>query len=371
MIKLIYNYKNKILIFLSIISLISFINSVKKGFLNGCDFQWQPALLFWEGINHYSRFMENGKYEFLCQGGEYAHLLNIVYYPYTLVEWEVARVLWVFTNIFFTFIVPLLICKKFNIPKDKTIILILIFMTCSPTRMTINYGQQSLLVLFFLCLPFVSKSSFSYFFSGISFVKYSTGYVLFLNFLANKEFKKLFLASILYLSGWFFYFLYTNSNPIINFFEPIKWSLQQKYIRQVADIYSLLQIYFFTNSGIFLKCLSIISIFILNFFILIKINKIPDNFLKMSLIMICPLVFFPHSNYDYVLLFPLACYSLLNFEKYLNKVNFFFVIYFFFFHRLVKHMIDLEWLYQPTLLIFMIIILFLNIRTNLKYNQNL
>jgi len=369
--KLIYNNRNKILIFLIIISIISFINSVNKGFLNGCDFQWQPALLFWEGINHYSRFMDNGKYEFLCQGGEYAQLLNIIYYPYTLVEWEVARVLWVFTNIFFTFAIPLLICKKFQIPKYKTVILILIFMTCSPTRMTINYGQQSLLVLFFLCLPFISKSNFSYFFSGLSFVKYSTGYVLFLNFLAKKEFKKLFLASILYLLGWLFYFLYTNSNPIINFFEPIQWSLQQKYIRQVADIYSLLQIYFFSNFSVFFKFLSIVLIFILNLLILIKINKLADNFLKMSLIMVCPLIFFPHSNYDYVLLFPLVCHSLLNFEKYLNKVNFFFVIYFFFFHRLVKHLIDLDWLYQPILLTFMIMLLFINIRVNLKNNENL
>ena len=93
--------KNKILFFLITISIFSFIETIRKGLLNGCDFQWQPALLFWEGVNHYARFMNNGKSEFLCQGGEYSHLLHVIYYPYVLFKWETARALWLLTNIFF------------------------------------------------------------------------------------------------------------------------------------------------------------------------------------------------------------------------------------------------------------------------------
>ena len=48
--ELIAKYKNQILIFLSLIALISFIDSIIKGFFNSCDFQWQPAKLFWEGL---------------------------------------------------------------------------------------------------------------------------------------------------------------------------------------------------------------------------------------------------------------------------------------------------------------------------------
>ena len=84
-----YNFllKNKknILIFLILISIVSFIDTIRKGFLNGCDFQWQPAVLFWEGINHYQKFISNGKSDFLCQGGEYAHLFNVIlYYNYVM-----------------------------------------------------------------------------------------------------------------------------------------------------------------------------------------------------------------------------------------------------------------------------------------------
>ena len=72
--------------------------------INGCDFQWQPAVLFWEGINHYQKFISNGKSDFLCQGGEYGHLFNIILFPYTLVKWEIARAFWVITNIIFLYI---------------------------------------------------------------------------------------------------------------------------------------------------------------------------------------------------------------------------------------------------------------------------
>ena len=159
--------------------------------------------------------------------------------------------------------------------------------------------------------------------------------------------------------------MYTNSDPIINFFEPLKLSFMSNY-RRDADIYSLLQIYFLGDKGSIVKYISIVSIFLLNSFILIRINRQSSNFLKMSLVLICPLVFFPHSNYDYVLLFPLACYSLLNFERYLNKINFFFVIYIFYLSRIIKHLLDIDWLYQPTLMLLIILLIIVNTRTDKK-----
>ena len=76
MFKIIKNNKKVILYFLITLSLISFINTFYKGLLNGCDFQWQPSVLFWEGVNHYQKFIANGKGDFLGQNGEYAHLLH-------------------------------------------------------------------------------------------------------------------------------------------------------------------------------------------------------------------------------------------------------------------------------------------------------
>ena len=358
--KFIKKNKKGLLYFLIIVSIFSFLNTVSKGLVNGCDFQWQPALLFWDGVNHYQKFIINGKGDFLCQNGEYAHLLHVLYYPFTLFKWETARVLWLGVNIIFIFLIPILICASFKLSKYKTILLLLIFITCYPSRMTLNYGQQSLFVMFFMMLPFISYNKISAIFSGLSYVKYSTGYVVFLNFLASKQYKYFILASIPYFAGWLIYFSVTSSDPIINFFEPIQLSLKKGYIRD-ADLFSLINIYFTQSKELHFKLLVLILIFIFNFILLIKINKNNDIFFKMSLVFICPLIFFPHSNYDYILLFPILCYSFLNTDYLINKINIYFVLYFFYFNRIINHLIDFDALYQPILLLFLIGLVIINI----------
>ena len=354
--------KNK-LIFLNlliIVSILSFINTISKGLVNGCDFQWQPSVLFWEGVNHYQKFILNGKGDFLCQNGEYAHILHVILYPFSILEWEKARLMWLVTNILFAFLIPIAACRYLKLSKYKSILLILIFITCYPTRMTLNYGQQSLFVMFFMMLPFIANSRLANFFSGFSYIKYSSGYVIFLNFIANKEYKNFLISIIPYLIGWFVYFSFTNSDPLINFFEPIQLSLQKGYIRD-ADFYSLINIYFLSNKTLFIKIIFIFLIFLINFIVLIKINKNKDIFFKMSLILISPLIFFPHSNYDYILLFPLLCYSFLNNKYLINKINIYYIIYIFYLNRIINHLLDIDFLYQPLLLLSLIILVILNL----------
>ena len=369
MINFLYREKNKILIFLIIISTVSFFDTISKGLINGCDFQWHPAKLFWDGINHYEKFLNQGNFDFLCQGGQYAHGLHVILFPYTLFEWETARFMWVITNVIFALAIPLILCKKFNIPKYKSIVILLIFLTAYPTRMTINYGQQSLFVLFFLILPFISKSNFFSFLSGMSVFKYSTGYVIFLYFLIKKEYKKFLFATLPYILGWIIYFTYTRSNPIINFFEPLQWILQTGYTRD-GDIYSILNIYLFSSLDYHYRLFLVILMFLVNIFFIFKIINIKNDLLLMSLICLCPLIFFPHSNYDYVLLFPLMCYSFSKSEYLINKINIYFVLYFFYFNRAIKHLIDFDAIYQPLILLFMIILLIRNIYS-FKYKDNL
>jgi len=181
-----------------------------------------------------------------------------------------------------------------------------------------------------------------------------------LNFLASKKYKYFILASIPYLIGWILYFLVTNSDPLVNFFEPIQLSLKKGYMRD-ADLFSLINIYFSPAKELYFKIIILILILVINFLLLIKINKNTDNFFKMSLVLICPLIFFPHSNYDYILLFPLLCYSLLNSEYLINKINIYFVLYFFYFNRIINHLIDFDEVYQPILLFFLIALLITNI----------
>jgi hypothetical protein len=353
-------YKFFFLCIFAIISIISLSNTIYKGFLNSCDFQWQPSVLMWSGINHYEKFLIQGNYDFQCQGGQYAHILHVILFPYTLVNWETAKIMWVLTNLFFVFCIPLLISRHLNISKYKTVLLILIFITCYPTRMTINYGQQSLFVLFFLLISIYEKSNLKVFFSGFSIIKYSSGYVLFLNYLLRRDFKNLLIASLPYIIGWIFYFNYTNSNWLVNFFEPIELILSTGYTR-TGDLYSLCKIYLLEGKSGFYGYLLILLIFLINIFFIYQINSINIFFLKFSLILICPLVFFPHSNYDYVLMFPLLCYSIFKIELLINKINFYFIIYYFYINRLVRHLVNHDEIYQPFMMLLTILLIISNI----------
>lgn len=355
--KVFINNKNILFIIFITISLVSLSDTIEKGIKNGCDFQWYPSKLFWEGINHYRYIIDNGKV-FMCQGGEYGHLLQIIFYPFALMEWNTAKLSWLIINVFLTFLIPYLICKSFKVKTEKVLILILIFITCYPTRMTINYGQQSLFVLFFLILPFLNTKNSYYFLSGFSYVKYSTGYILFLNYLVEKRFKHLILASLPFFLGWIIYFSFTHSNPIQNLLEPLELVLGKNYT-QSADLYSLLSRYIFVTNNLLNKFFIVFIVMFLNLFFLFKIKNIQGKLNKMSLIFILPLIFMPHSNYDYVLLLPLLILGISNFKLIINKFNFYFVIYYFYFNRLVKHLTENYFLGINKIVIYDIFIFFL------------
>ena len=67
----------------------------------------------WEGKNHYLFILEGGDF-MLSQNGEYLQALYILYYPFTLLSWEFAKILWIIINIFFVFFLPIFIGKKFD-----------------------------------------------------------------------------------------------------------------------------------------------------------------------------------------------------------------------------------------------------------------
>lgn len=88
--KILKNNKKILFIIFLTISLVSLLNTIEKGIKNGCDFQWYPSKLFWEGINHYRYIIDSGKV-FMCQGGEYGHLLQIIFFPFALMDWNTAK----------------------------------------------------------------------------------------------------------------------------------------------------------------------------------------------------------------------------------------------------------------------------------------
>ena len=347
--------RNKIIfIILSIVVVSFFAQTISKGLANSCDLMWQPSKIFWEGVNHYEYQMRTGDVFLGCQHGRYGHFLFILLYPLTFFEWEQAKIVWIVLNVFFAFSIPILLCRFNKISTLSTYIIIGIFLTCHPTRMTLNLGQNSLMILFFLMLPFLALSNryknFNLIASGASYVKYSTGYVLFLNLLVEKKFTKLLLTSILTIFSWLFYSYYTNSPLFSNFFDPLKMNFQGNYTR-TGDLYSIMNIYFFKENNLINKILQLGVVLIGNIYFLYQIKDINNKLAKLSVICFLPLIFMPHSNYDYVLMLPLLVYTIKNFKFSISKYGLYLTIYYFYFHRIIRHLIDNDMIYQSGMFI--------------------
>ena len=351
--------RNKIIFtFLFIVVVSFFIQTILKGLSNSCDLMWQPTKIFWEGTNHYEYQMRTEDIFLGCQAGRYGHFLFIFLYPLALVEWEQAKILWIIVNIFFVFSIPIILCRFNNISTLNTYLILGIFLTCHPTRMTFNLGQNSLMVLFFLMLPFLKVSSnlrnINLVAAGISYVKYSTGYVLFLNLLVEKKFKKLLLTSLLTIFGWLFYSYYTNSHFISNFFDPLKMNFQDNYTR-TGDLYSIMNIYFLKENNIINKFLQLGLVLFGNFYFLYQIKEVNNKLAKLSVICFLPLIFMPHSNYDYVLMLPILIYAIKNFKFVIPRYGLYLTLYYFYFHRIIRHIFDNDLFYQSLMLIIFII----------------
>ena len=337
--------KQAFLYFLIFLSSISLLKNCIQALSWSSDFQWFPSTLVLKGINHYNYFLDGGQ-PFMSQGGEYSHGMYIILLPFASLDWQLAKLVWMFFNVFFVIAIPYLICNKFKIQRHLTIIIICIFATCSPTRTVINYGQQSLFVMFFFILPFIFQNNKSYFFSGLSFFKYNTGFILPIFYLVEKKYKYLLLSAIPSIVTWILYFNITNSNPIINLFEPIKLVLSKNY-SWGTDLYSITKsLINFEKSFMFLtpeQINSLVSISITLFLcliFLIKIIKLKDDLLKLSLISLCTLVLAPHSNYDFIFLLPLLIFSIKDFNS--NKFNFYLIIFYFYFNKIVRHKLGFE-----------------------------
>ena len=304
------------------------------------DFQWSPAKLVFEKVNHY-QYMLDGNTEkiMMSQYGEYLHGLYILFYPFTLMEWSHAKIAWMMTNMILLFLIPIMLCKKFSVSLEKSILVIFFFSYCIVSKVQIITGQQTLLILFFFVLPFIKETKFNIILSGISYFKYTIGYALFLIYLSSKKFKFLFLSIVPSVLGLLIYSLITNSNPLLILFQPFELAIENQLIGETSNnmpknkfIFSILEkINFFDiyyKSFIFL----ILSI-IFNFFFILKIKNLNDNLLKLSCLSLSTLIFFPHYPHDYIMLLPFLVYSIKNFSSNTSKITFFLTIYFLHFFK--------------------------------------
>ena len=342
MIRFFYNffekYKIILLFFLTLLSVISLGRAFYQAQLISFDFHFSPTKLVADGINHYEYILDGNHDDgpddkiMYDQNGVYAQGLFVILIPFTYIGWDNAKLVWSILNIILAILIPLLLCKKFDLSKFQTLLIVNLFLISTVFRIHIGYGQQTLLTLFFLILPFINNSKLSVIFSGISFFKFNIGYALFLYFLSLKKIKNIVLSAIPCIIGWLVYCLLTDTNLIKNLFQPLQlllfWDEGKAF---PVTFFSLLK-----NINNFPQILALVIPLILNFLIIIHIKKFSDNLYKLSILCLSALAFMPHQIHDYVLLVPLLIFSIKNFDKNISKINIIFIFYFFYFLRIIS-----------------------------------
>jgi hypothetical protein len=297
------------------------------------DFQWKPATCLFNGINHYEAYLKNDLScdRFMTQHGEYLQGFYLILYPFTLLSWTNAKLIWFLFNFILLFFFLNLITNKFRIYGLKKIIIFFFSFSAIITKIHFIMGQQAIFTLFFLTLPFINKSRLSYFFSGLCYFKYNIGFALFLYLLSTKNYKNILISMIPSILGWLAYSYLTKTSLLINAFEP--FLLMIKNFKVITN--DLNQVFLFTSfmnltSNFYLNFIVIILfIFIFTLFFIIKISKINDDLTKISLLCLVILSALPHWNHDYVLIIPLFILSVRDFHKsLLHKINFFLAVYF-------------------------------------------
>ena len=65
------------------------------------DFHLYPARCLFDGINHYESYINrDGKCSFfMSQYGEYAQGFYVLLFPFTFLEWKLAKIIWFILNI--------------------------------------------------------------------------------------------------------------------------------------------------------------------------------------------------------------------------------------------------------------------------------
>ncbi len=377
------------LLFIIIILVHSYIPTVKETIsdIGSADFNWQPTKCVFEGINHYTSYLiRDGTCPvFYSQNGEYAQGLYILLYPFTLISWDKAQVIWMVLNITLLFFTIFFMCKRFELNKFESLFIFFLVFYVIVTRVHLIMGQHTILALAFMSLPFIWKSNVTYILSGISYFKYNIGYALFLLFVISKKYKILFLSLMPCITGWLIYSFITDTHIFENLFQPLKLTFANLEIGNTLNnpfLFSFIRnISFFSNYNYFI--IFILSI-LFNLYMLSKIKKITDDLLKLSLICILVLISTPHWGHDNVLLIPFLIYSVKNYNLNLTlfRFNLFFCIYFLHLYKgvqmyfiqillLLKFDSNFVKLANPTIDFINIIILLTFLILNLSFDKKL
>jgi hypothetical protein len=306
------NIKNKIIfVILAIAATISVIQGFSNAMLYSKDFQWSPSVLFWDGINPYTYQLSGNEEKriILSQAPNYAHLTYVLLLPFSLMNWETAKLLWAVTTFIFALQAVKLISRSAELTINESLIVLFVFLCSTPLRNTIGNGQHAVVVLFCFCALLSKRNCLTNAVIGIGYFKYSFMPPVFL-FLAFRRGLKAALVSLAACGiGWIFFSIALKTNPAETLTLPLKVS-QIAVGQGTADLMTIAGFFFSDKHAIFYRIAIYLIPIVPCFFLAWYAAKAKGSQLfRLAFISITCLITFTHLSYDFVLLLPAFIYS--------------------------------------------------------------
>ena len=129
-------------------------------------------------------------------------------------------------------------------------------------------------------------------------------------YITSKKYRYVLLSLIPGILGWIIYSLLTDTNLIENLFQPFRLAL---FNATDGNVVNNLFLFSFIKEISFLEeynyFIIIIFTFLLNIIFVLKINKISDDLLKLSLLCLLILISTPHWAHDNILFIPFNLFT--------------------------------------------------------------
>ena len=306
--------KKVLLIIFSIFTLVSiFIGFTSGAFKDGRsqDFQWSPSKMLMEHQNPYQQYtaFKDGKIEkpyMMSQAPNYPASGYVFLWPYSAMDWDMARLSWSISNLIFTLLILIGLQRLFPIKQKELIIFtVLLFIGGASWRTVLGNGQHALFVMaFFIWAIIYSKKNpiLSGVFLAVSWFKYTLTFPLTLYFIYKKLYKEVAIAIGIHIFLTIFIAFWIDQSIIDFFFGSIQVAMTATNIGD-TDIFGIVK-RFHLPSSIAYFLLIIVLYFVTNIFITRK--DVTNGLLILSFLSVFSLIVFFHLGYDFVLLlFPL------------------------------------------------------------------
>jgi Glycosyltransferase family 87 len=296
---------------LSLVSLGTLLHGKVNRISFGCDFQWSAVRILLSHRDPWAIYLAgDSRGEFLLnQVPNYPHELYVVLFPFGLLPFSEARIIWAFVNLVLVCVTCFCIAHLYELPKLKLWLLFVMVGTSAPFRESIRNGQLNGLSIACIALwALVNTQRGRGLLLGLSYTKYSLPPVLVLFLLLRKRWRLLLYSVVPPLAGFLILYAWLREPALKLALEPLKTATHpgaltpgsgniivlSSEIREGASSFSSWSIYLPQAIGL------LFGLLIALYFS--RQGGKTDGRILLACLMTASLICFPHLFYDYYLI---------------------------------------------------------------------